>query len=108
MRLNLIYEHPIIEEYLQQLVTINAFHRYRIGDANIQTICLLLIYKSVRIAFLKFPYSHNVHGASDIHPSFVYYHNTALMWYLNMKIPNRTCRKLVMVNKYMLLERTIE
>ncbi|UJR37316.1 hypothetical protein I4U23_030024 [Adineta vaga] len=65
MRLNLMYEHPIIEQYLKQLVLNHAFYRYRVGDANIQTICLLLVEKSLKISALKFPYAHNVHGASD-------------------------------------------
>ncbi len=108
IRLNLIYEYPIIEEYLKQLISINAFYRYRIGDANIQTICLLLIEKPIKITYFKFPYNHNVHGASEIHSSFIYYSNTALMWHFRMRLPNITCNKLFIVTKYTLIEKNIE
>jgi hypothetical protein len=108
MRVNLFYEHPIIEEYLKQLIAINAFYRYRIGDANIQTICLLLIEKSIKITSFKFPYNHNVHGASDVHSSFIYYSNTALMWHFRMRIPNVTCHKLLIVTKYTIIEKKID
>jgi hypothetical protein len=107
IRLNLIYEYPIIEEYLKQLISINAFYRYRIGDANIQTICLLLIEKSIKFIYLKFPYNHNVHGASDLHPTFNYYGNTALMWHFRMRIPNTTCNKLLIATKYILIEKRL-
>lgn len=105
IRLNLIYEHPIIEQYLKQLISINAFYRYRIGDANIQTICLLLIQTPINITHMKFPYNHNVHGASDLYPSFIYHENTALMWHLQMKIPNITCRKVLIAMKNNLIEK---
>ena len=108
MRLNLMYEHTIIKEYLQQLVNSHAFYHYRIGDANIQTICLLLIDKAIKITYLKFSYNHNVHGAAELHASFVYYHNTALMWQLTMKMPNRTCRKVLIANEFTVIEKRIE
>lgn len=107
IRLNLIYEHQIIEEYLKQLITIQAFYRYRIGDANIQTICLLLIQKSIKIVHFKFPYNHNVHGSSDVHSSFVYYQNSALMWHLRMRIQNITCNKLLIATKNTIIEKEI-
>jgi hypothetical protein len=107
IRVNLIYEHQIIEQYLKQLISINAFYRYRIGDANIQTICLLLIEKQIKISFWKFPYNHNIHGSSDIHPSFIYYQNTAFMWYYQMTIPNNTCKKLLIATKYNLIEKKL-
>ncbi|CAF0963067.1 unnamed protein product [Rotaria sordida] len=100
IRLNLIYEHSIIEKYLKQLISINAFYHYHIGDANIQTICLLLIEKPLKISFFKFPYNHNVHGASDIHSTFTFHSATALAWHYQMKVPNITCKKLYIAAKY--------
>jgi hypothetical protein len=107
MRLNLIYEYPIIEKYLKQLISLDAFYRYRIGDANIQTICLLLIEKPLKISYLRFPYNHNVHGTSDLYPSFIYYENTAFMWNYKMKSPNVTCKKLFIATKYELIEKEL-
>ncbi len=107
IRLNLIYEYPIIEKYLKQLISINAFYRYRIGDANIQAICLFLIEKPIKIIFLKFPYNHNVHGSSDLYPSYIFYDTTAFMWHFQMKIPNRTCNKLLIATKYTIIEKRL-
>ncbi|CAF2994985.1 unnamed protein product [Rotaria sp. Silwood2] len=107
IRLNLIYENSIIEKYLKQLISINAFYRYHIGDANIQTICLLLIEKPIKISFFKFPYNHNVHGSLDLQPSFVFYDNTALMWIYQMRIPNITCNKLIIVEKHNLIVKNL-
>ena len=103
IRLNLMYEHVIIETYLKQLTSINAFHRYPIGDANVQTISLLLIEKPLKVSFFKFPYNHNVHGSSDFYPSFIYYRNTALMWHFQMRIQNITCKKLFIITKQNLI-----
>lgn len=108
MRLNLIYEHPIIEEYLNQLLEQNAFYRYRIGDANIQTICLFLIEKSIKISFLKFPYNHNVHGSSDANPTYIYYDTTAPVWYFHMRMPNITCNKLLIAGKYHIITKLLD
>ena len=107
LRVNLIYEHPIIEKYLKQLISINAFYRYRIGDANIQTICLLLVEKLLKISNFKFAYNHNIHGASDLNPVFVYYGNSAFMWHFQMKIPNVTCKKLLIATKFKLIEKVL-
>jgi hypothetical protein len=107
IRLNLIYEYPIIEEYLKQLISINAFYRYRIGDANIQAICLFLIEKPIKITFLKFPYNHNVHGSSNLFPSYIFHDQTAFMWHFHMRIPNITCNKLLIATKYTLIEKNI-
>ena len=108
LRLNLIYEHPIIERYLQQLVSSHAFYQYRIGDANIQAICLFLIQKPIQIGYMKFPYNHNVHGAAELFPSFVYYGDSALLWHLQMRIPNVTCYKVFILTKYTMIEKNVE
>ena len=104
IRVQLYYQYSIIEQYVKQLILTDAFYHYRIGDANIQTISLFLINKPLRWRFFKFPYNHNVHGSSDIHPNYIYFHNTALMWQLQMTMQNRTCRKLFMAAKYNLIE----
>ncbi|CAF1329483.1 unnamed protein product [Adineta steineri] len=107
MRLNLFYENPIVEKYLKQLISINAFYRYRVGDANIQTISLLLIEKSLKISYLNFPYNHNVHGAGHDSTSFTFYANTAFMWHYQMKKPNITCSKVFIATKYTLIEKNL-
>ncbi|CAF1408128.1 unnamed protein product [Rotaria sp. Silwood1] len=107
IRLNLIYENSIIEKYLKQLISINAFYRYRIGDANVQTICLLLIEKPLKVSFFKFPYNHNAHGSLYSHPSFIFYEGTSFMWHYQMKIPNITCNKLFIATKYNLIMKNL-
>ena len=108
LRVNLFYEHAVVEQYLNQLVSINAFHRYRIGDANIQTLCLLLIEKPLRISHLTFAYNHNVHGATALAPSFVFFENMAQMWNAYMRVPNVTCRKLFIATKHKLIEKQMD
>ena len=107
LRIQVLYEHPIIEEYLKQLIEINAFHRYPIGDANIQTISLMLVDKPLKITHWRFPYNHNVHGSSDLHPSFVYHANSAIMWQYQMRVPNVTCRKFYMATKNFMVEKIV-
>ena len=104
IRVQLYYEYSIIKEYLEQLLFTDAFYRHRIGDANVQTICLFLINRPIKWMFLKFPYNHNVHGASDIYATFTYFHNTAVMWHLQMMMQNRTCRKVFMAARRNLIE----
>ncbi|CAF3439645.1 unnamed protein product [Rotaria socialis] len=108
IRLNLMYEHSVIETYLKQLLSLNAFYLYRIGDANIQTICLLLVEKELKISFLKFPYNHNVHGSSDFTPRYIYYENTASVWSHRMRIPNITCHRLLIAAKYHMITKLLD
>lgn len=107
LRVQVIYQHPIIEEYLKQLIAMNAFHRYPIGDANVQTISLMLVDKPLKVTHWRFPYNHNVHGSSDLHPSFIYHANSALMWQYQMRVPNVTCRKMFMATKHMMVEKAL-
>ncbi|CAF1127193.1 unnamed protein product [Adineta ricciae] len=107
IRLDLMYEHKVIERYLKQLIALDAFYRYRVGDANIQTICLLLIDKPVKISSMNFPYAHNVHGASDVGPAFSYFDTVALMWYFTMKTPNVTCKSVFIASRYTLTRRNV-
>ena len=108
LRLNLIYENPIIERYLKQLVSSHAFYQYRIGDANVQAISLFLIEKPIKIAYMKFPYNHNVHGAAELFPSFIYYGDSAFMWHFQMRMPNVTCHRIFIVTKYSVIEKIVE
>ena len=100
IRVQLFYEYTIVKQYLEQLLVKNAFYEHRIGDANIQTISLLLIEKPLKIKFWPFAYNHNIHGSSTAHATFIYFHHAAFMWYFTLKLPNATCRKLVMATNH--------
>jgi hypothetical protein len=99
VRVQLFYEYPIVESYVKQLVANHAFHHHRIGDANIQTICLMLIDKPLKITHWTFPYNHNAHVASASSQTYFFMHKTASLWYSYISMTNATCRKLLIAEK---------